>query len=408
MALQGRFTVIAAIVMVVCSSLPMNAKAMKLKGGLSSVSVALHRREFGKQRRQQSQSGTVKKMAYFGQVGVGSPPQMFSVVFDTGSGNLIVPGGHCQSQACIDHARFKEAVSSSAKRVACDASSGTFAADELTITFGTGSITGECWEDRVCLGNACSQSHFIASTEESAQPFDSFTFDGIMGLALDNMAQSKEFSIMSRLTDKHFLKTPLFSVFLSDSDDETSEITFGEVNEKHMTGDLLWVPVTGTIGYWEVGIEDITFDNKKQGLCQDCKVAVDTGTSQLAGPSELITEIRSKLQVNSDCSGFDTLPKLGFIVGGRVLNLMPSDYVDRSTTSCELSLMSLDVPPPNGPLFVFGIPFLQRFFTVYDHENARVGFAVAKHTKPGPLGLLSLVDSSPKPSNILMRARHRT
>jgi len=212
---------------------------------------------------------------------------------------------------------------------------------------------------------------------------------------------------MSRLTEKHFLKKPLFSVFLSDSHDETSEVTFGEVDEKHMTGELLWVPVTGAIGYWEVGIEDITFDNRKQGLCEDCKVAVDTGTSMLAGPTELVTELRLKLGVNSDCSGMDALPKLGFIVGGRVLNMMPSDYVDRSTTQCKLSLMSLDIPPPNGPLFIFGIPFLQRFFTVYDHENARVGFAVAKHTNPNPEGILSLVDSSPKASNILMRARRR-
>merc|ERR1719162_2209728 len=83
----------------------------------------------------------------------------------------------------------------------------------------------------------------------------------------------------------------------------------------------------------------------------------------LAGPTRLIKELRLKLGVNSDCSGVDALPKLGFIVGGRVLNLMPSDYVDRSDTKCEVSLMSLDIPPPNGPLFIFGIPFLQRFYT---------------------------------------------
>jgi len=43
--------------------------------------------------------------------------------------------------------------------------------------------------------------------------------------------------------------------------------------------------------------------------------------------------------------------------------------------------MDLDVPPPMGPLFIFGIPFLQKFFTVYDHSSKQVGFALAKHIK---------------------------
>jgi len=41
--------------------------------------------------------------------------------------------------------------------------------------------------------------------------------------------------------------------------------------------------------------------------------------------------------------------------------------------------MPLDVPPPKGPLFVFGVPFLQKFYTVYDEGNRRIGFGVAKH-----------------------------
>merc|ERR1719488_417580 len=73
------------------------------------------------------------------------------------------------------------------------------------------------------------------------------------------------------------------------------------------------------------------------------------------------------------------MPTLGFMVGEHVLNLQPGDYIDQGPDGCEVSLMPLDVPPPNGPLFIFGAPFLRKFYTVYDKKNRQVGFAAARH-----------------------------
>merc|ERR1719215_2569839 len=53
--------------------------------------------------------------------------------------------------------------------------------------------------------------------------------------------------------------------------------------------------------------------------------------------------------------------------------------MDRSPSGCSFSLMALDVPPPKGPVFIFGDPFLRRFVTIYDRSKPAVGFAVAKH-----------------------------
>lgn len=109
-------------------------------------------------------------------------------------------------------------------------------------------------------------------------------------------------------------------------------------------------------------------------------MAVDTGTSMLAGPSDLVDKLSSMVNAKTDCSNFDDLPKLGFQIGDKVLNLMAEDYMDKAPGDCSFSLMALDVPPPKGPLFIFGDPFLRRFVTIFDNGNKggpRVGFAVS-------------------------------
>eukprot|EP00930_Biecheleria_cincta_P050138 TRINITY_DN35314_c0_g1_i1.p1 TRINITY_DN35314_c0_g1~~TRINITY_DN35314_c0_g1_i1.p1 ORF type:complete len:398 (-),score=81.06 TRINITY_DN35314_c0_g1_i1:80-1273(-) len=346
----------------------------------ASMSVALHKRVS----KVSSDQGTTRhKMAYYGKIHAGTPPQEFTVVYDTGSGNVIVPGESCGSAACIQHKQFHNSKSSTVSQINCDGSnvSPGMSPDQVTITFGTGSITGSCFTDQVCVSGVCTEANFIASTEESTMPFASFSFDGILGLALDNMAQTNEFSMMNRLHRSGSLKEPVFSVFLSDSDDEVSEITFGASKQDHMASELYWVPVTTKAGYWEVEIQDIYFGKRPQNICKGCRVAVDTGTSELAGPSDVISELKSRLN-DGECSE-GSMPDLGFAVRGhrgkpRILSLSPADYSDGSG-SCSLALMALDVPPPKGPLFVFGIPFLQKYYTVYDHENMQVGFAVAQH-----------------------------
>merc|ERR1740123_2071423 len=92
----------------------------------------------------------------------------------------------------------------------------------------------------------------------------------------------------------------------------------------------------------------------------------------------LVNKLKRMVNIKDDCSNFHELPDLGFQFGGLVLNLKPDDYMDRSDGSCSFSLMTVDVPPPKGPVFIFGDPFLRRFVTIYDRTKPAVGFAVAK------------------------------
>jgi hypothetical protein len=199
-----------------------------------------------------------------------------------------------------------------------------------------------------------------------------------MGLGFKDLSMGDGFNIVDDLTAKGSLPGGQISFYLTDGGD--SEVTFGGYKPEQLASDIVWAPVKKE-SYWQVSIDDITFDNVPKGLCSGgCEVAVDTGTSMLAGPSDLVEKLSDMVAAKSDCSNMKTLPKLGFKIGNRVLNLKPDDYMDSAASDCSFSLMALDVPPPKGPLFIFGDPFLRRFVTIFDKTGPRVGFAVAKHS----------------------------
>merc|ERR1719161_1239104 len=315
----------------------------------------------------------IHKTAYWGTITMGSPPQEFKVIFDTGSGNLILPSKDCNMAGCNPHKKYSPKDSSTAQTVTNEQGESS-----TQISFGTGQIEGNYISDKFCVGGSlCSKVRFIAATDESAEPFSEVPFDGIMGMGFNDLSMGKNFNIVDDLNDSQQLPQGQFAVFLTDEGE--SEITFGGYRPESVASDIVWAPVSRE-SYWQVKIEDITFDNTNTGLCEgSCQVAVDTGTSMLGGPSDLVDKLNDKIGAKEDCSNFASLPQLGFKIGDKVLNLDPDDYMDKGDGDCSFSLMALDVPPPKGPLFIFGDPFLRRFVTVYDRTGPRVGFAVAKH-----------------------------
>merc|ERR1719375_2855405 len=355
---------------------------MKFTGKQQRALERMHRHK----RSRRSRSKVVHASEYYGKISVGNPPQEFLVVFDTGSGNLLLPGKECTDEACTSHKRFDSSLSLKSTQIAFADSPDKPVTkggdrDVVTITFGTGEMSGIFIKDRICIGSICTTGNFVAATEESDEPFSLVPFDGILGLALPQMAEAAGFSVMDCMVHDKVLKANIFSVFFGANDNEDSEITFGEFREERIASSLFYAPVS-TPGYWQVKMEDVTIDNQRQKLCSGkdgCQVAVDTGTSLLAGPTDIINSLIDRLSVADDCANFKKLPPLGFVVQGHVLNLRADDYVDKSSDGCSVALMSMDIPPPKGPLFIFGDPFLRKYYTVYDRQELRVGFALAKH-----------------------------
>ena len=100
---------------------------------------------------------------YYGEIGIGTPPQPFSVVFDTGSANLWVPSAKCASVlnlACLLHRRYTSSKSSTYKQDG----------RPFWIKYGAGSMRGFSSMDTVSIGGVhLRNATFAEATEEPGE-----------------------------------------------------------------------------------------------------------------------------------------------------------------------------------------------------------------------------------------------
>lgn len=345
---------------------------------------------------------------YYGKIAVGSPPQIFDVVFDTGSGNIVLPTVKCSEVACVRHRRYRSETSKTSVQLAYEDDTVLAAGDDTnrdttSITYGTGSLTGEYVRDGVCFGygigksEVCTSADFLGVLQESKSPFLELPFDGIFGLGLRALSAGPNFNFVNQLRSNTSQIDPVISVFLRDLDTkEDSEITFGTWRPERLAenGGMHWLKIpqeeAEKKGFWLVTMRDVYVGGKALGLCKSedggdrCQVALDTGSSISMGPPQHISALFQAIGMKDDCMNVSQLPTLRFeldAVSGDSFNLElhPSDYVDRSAEGCAPTFAPFQLPPELGTMWILGQTVLRKYYSVYDAKNWRVGIGLAAH-----------------------------
>ncbi|GBG66410.1 hypothetical protein CBR_g60063 [Chara braunii] len=226
---------------------------------------------------------------YTAEIGIGTPPQTFRVVMDTGSANLWVPSRKCRfSIPCYFHRKYDSGSSSTYEEDGMD----------ISIHYGTGAMAGFLSRDVVTVGTVAVQHQgFAEATKEPGTAFILAKFDGILGLGFMEISVDRVTPVWYNMVEQRLVPEPVFSFWLNrDTEGQMGgEMVLGGVDPKHFTGEHTWSNVTRR-GYWQFAIDDVTVDGESAGFCQHgCSAIADTGTSLLSGPTAVIAEINQAI-----------------------------------------------------------------------------------------------------------------
>ncbi|CAO3570870.1 unnamed protein product [Mortierella alpina] len=312
---------------------------------------------------------------YYGEVNIGTPPQTFSVIFDTGSSNLWVPSTHCNSIACLLHRKFDSEKSSTFRP------NGT----EFAIQYGSGSLEGIISNDVLEVGGAViKKQDFGESVKEPGLAFAFGKFDGIFGLGYDTISVLGVVPPFYNLVNQKLVDQPIFGFHLAQAGGNSGgQMTLGGVDPNLYKGEMQWHNVRRK-AYWEIDLSAVQLGDQKIDL--EAGAIIDTGSSLIVLQTTMAEMINRDIgakknyagQYTIECSKVPSLPDFTFFFGDRGYTLKGSDYILEAGGSCVSGFMGMDFPESFGDVWIVGDVFLRKYYSVYDLGKNRVGFAPAR------------------------------
>ncbi|CAF2151459.1 unnamed protein product [Brassica rapa] len=185
--------------------------------------------------------------------------------------------------------------------------------------------------------------------------------------------------IWRTMMDEGVVTKKVFSIWLrrySDSGENGGEIIFGGIDQEHFTGAHTYVDAEGPHNTFKINSFFVGKIDTK--VCsKGCKVLVDSGSTYIRGPPNLIVKINKQIRIAADCSNYDKLSEvISFTIAAKTFTLTPRDYIERKNGKCKSVFADA-----KSDLWQLGTPFIRAFHTVWDYQTpgiVKVGFAKSK------------------------------
>ncbi|KER28194.1 hypothetical protein T265_13639 [Opisthorchis viverrini] len=317
-------------------------------------------------------------------VQVGTPPQKFYVVLDTGS-----------PQRWLLSASSNDPNIKSRKR---KYKSKTRKPTETTVsvTYMSMKIFGQLVEDKLTIaGYTMDNFKFLEVTEMSPALEKDEKFDGVFGLVLDmtslvfhptllGLMQQwgliEEYSVSFRFCGKQ--STTGATIF------ERGDAVFGDVPNEYHYGHVVYLATTPsrlpTVSVTLIRFGDLV-------LCRDCHVLIDTGSYYIIGPKDLIKKIHLQMTfrdvtergVYVECRHIYTYPELEVILGGTTFRIPAAKLIMEVVRGRDRKCLSGFMQKPTSEhSWILGMPFLHNVLTVFQPMYQRIGFAKVNCDSP--------------------------
>ena len=260
---------------------------------------------------------------YVGTIGIGSPPQSFRVIFDTGSSDIWVPALACV-RGCGHHPRFNPNASTSFQPVLRGDSGET---TSFSLTYGSGAVRGSVAKETVTLEHHHFRGVKIGFVEQEASQIAAFEMDAVFGLGFEGLGSITKPAFYKHIgRDKQFGVQSLqkqFAFFLNHGHDPNdrnsvpSHVTFGWHNLSIVGPGAVWhySPILNKKDedFWALQLNafwiksdssvDRSLDFRVCDRMSDCRIIVDTGSSGIGVPGMYYSQVLSALTSNKNCDG---------------------------------------------------------------------------------------------------------
>ncbi|KAI8959465.1 secreted aspartic proteinase precursor [Daldinia sp. FL1419] len=315
-------------------------------------------------------------------VDIGNPPQRLYLDLDTGSSDTWIFSTDTDKAEVAGQTLWDPSKSSSVSKIQnCT----------WSIIYGDFSTSqGICYKDTLAIGNLSIPNMTIESATSVSSMFtESANMSGLVGLAWPSIAQMTppQKTLLDLLPEA--LSQALFTVDLRHNGSDGS-FNFGYIDDSLHTGDIKYIGVNTTDGYWavqqtgfSVGSSDVKYE-----FSEPRDIIIDTGSTLFFAPEEAVqTYFGSVAGANYSYTEYgwvlpcnttppDFIYELSDAQGNKLSGSVPGAYFVYAHSSDELcyaGLQSLgsfsDMPS------IFGDVFLKSGFAVFDIANKKFGMA---------------------------------